>query len=128
MAVRGELARSADMTTKSMSKEGKMVYNLTGEYYVIAGQEGPVFKTDVILKHFLTPLPPRFSDSGKKKALAVACGDFHLLVSARTDGGFEPKVYSSGLNNFGQLGHGDTEDRHELTPVRFVAGGDMLHW
>ena len=40
----------------------------------------------------------------------------HLLAITKEEG--ELCVYSSGLNNYGQLGHGDLKNREELTKVR----------
>lgn len=50
------------------------------------------------------PLPPMKS---------VGCGMYHLLVVS----GSGSAVYTSGLNNYGQLGLGDTENRTKLEEV-----------
>jgi alpha-tubulin suppressor-like RCC1 family protein len=54
----------------------------------------------------------------------IACGGRHLFVIAQAPGESASQVYSCGLNNYGQLGHGDVnegtavnKDRHELTLV-----------
>ena len=44
---------------------------------------------------------------------AVALGDFHTLVLLSGAN----VVLACGWNRWGQLGLGDTNDRHELTPV-----------
>jgi alpha-tubulin suppressor-like RCC1 family protein len=73
---------------------------------------------------FLTPSPPRWNGTipfPKKQILSVACGGSHLLVAARDPHDGIPYAYSSGLNKDGQLGHGDTTTRHELTRVEALS-------
>jgi alpha-tubulin suppressor-like RCC1 family protein len=82
---------------------------------------------EIISEFFLKPAPPNFAGelpSDKMIVTDIACGGNHLLVIARTPGGSASQVYSSGLNNYGQLGHGDANEgnavntnRHELTLV-----------
>jgi hypothetical protein len=117
----GELARSADMTTPTMVN-GKRTFDLGKEwithvYQDEQGEDQMRYLVDKIDEKFLTPLPPRWSVPGQKKVLNVTCGGYHLLVCARDVGSFQTILYTSGLNQYGQLGMGDTEDRHELTPV-----------
>lgn len=79
---------------------------------------------------FLKPAPVRFAVPGKPKVLNVACGDIHLMVTA-VDLQGKVRLYSSGHNNYGQLGHGDTEQRHALTPVSTVqitSYAEKLQW
>jgi Regulator of chromosome condensation (RCC1) repeat len=114
---KGELARSANMTTKD-PKDG--LYDLTKAFFYDLTSGKP--RIDIVKKHFLRPQAPIWSDSQirpKKIVIAVATGAFHLLVAAREpDQGLKSRLYSSGLNNYGQLGHGDIYvDRHELTLV-----------
>lgn len=67
---------------------------------------------------FLTPGPVEWAGKPQKReVLQFACGSMHLIVVARDFGVFSPRVYSSGANNYGQLGHGDMFERHELTPI-----------
>lgn len=47
----------------------------------------------------------------------ISCGAYHLVVVAADREGGALNVYSSGLNNYGQLGMGDKENRDELTKV-----------
>ena len=49
-----------------------------------------------------------------KKCSAVACGEYHTLVLVENG-----RVYSFGLNSWGQLGHGDTQNR--LAPALIEA-------
>jgi len=73
---------------------------------------------DLIQKNFLTPAPVIWKTPGKRQVLELACGQSHLLVAARSVSNGSIDVYSSGHNNYGQLGHGDLQQRHVLTPVR----------
>lgn len=78
------------------------------------------YKTDLIKEKFLKPAPVCWAGPPTKRSvLSVACGQLHLLVVARDAGAFDTKVYSSGNNGYGQLGHGDDRERHELTSVSF---------
>lgn len=43
----------------------------------------------------------------------MGCGDYHAFVVLRADG----DVYSTGLNNYGQLGVGDSDNRQRFTLV-----------
>ena len=69
------------------------------------------------MKKFLTPAPPQWAISGKKIVMSVSLGELHILVVAKTAGESESRVYSSGQSQYGQTGHGDQLQRHELTPV-----------
>lgn len=72
-----------------------------------------------VLKTFLTPGPVEWAGpSQKREVLQFGCGELHFVVVARDYGAFSTRVYSSGGNNYGQLGHGDLFERHELTPIR----------
>lgn len=132
MGIKGELARSADMSRPDANGN----YNLGSSLYTreVKDDEGEVVDKEVIeevlRERFLKPLPPRWATGPnlKRVVLDVACGGNHILVTARDPGQFASKLYSSGLNNYGQLGHGDCGDnteRHELTLVRFQ-NYDML--
>ena len=111
----GELARSANMTTPTMV-DGEKTYKLGKEFYTDMSTGD--FRTELVQKKFLTPLPPIWAGGLEKmQVLSVGCGGAHMLVCARRPGQFESNVYSSGLNQYGQLGLGDQKSRHELTPV-----------
>jgi len=82
-------------------------------------------RPSVVLEHFLTPKPVLYNFGGTKVVLHVACGSSHMLVTAREMGEFKSRLYSAGLNTYGQLGHGDSctdgkKNRHELTLVSHV--------
>lgn len=75
------------------------------------------YHEDLIREKFLKPAPVCWADPHPKRCvLSVACGELFILVVAR-DAEFDTKVYSAGHNGYGQLGHGDEKERHELTSV-----------
>ncbi len=89
-------------------------------------------KTDnnLIIREHLTPHPVQWAGPALKRIVVqLSCGGWHLLVATR-EGNNQLCVYSSGLNNYGQLGHGmrqgengleeDTVNREKLTKVRVV--------
>jgi hypothetical protein len=81
--------------------------------------QAPCF--DKMREHFLTPKAVRWAGAIpyiRKKVVDVACGGFHILVAASDSS--SPALYTSGLNQYGQLGHGDLVDRHELTRVTSI--------
>ena len=68
----------------------------------------------------LYPKPPLWENGMPRKVLSRACGYDHLLVVAENQ-----EVYSSGVNNYGQLGHGDVTAKHELTKINSLVGQDI---
>ena len=80
---------------------------------------------DVITGEFLTPKPPLWDGPQllDRKVISMSCGAHHLLVVTIENG--EHNVYSSGVNNYGQLGHGDTETRSVLTKIQDLVGMDI---
>jgi len=86
------------------------------------GDEEQEYDLTTILTQHITPLPMLgWSANGKNNArlLGARCigaGAYHSLV------GYASAVYSTGLNNYGQLGHGDTENRCELAEVSALRG------
>lgn len=84
----------------------------------------------LVIKEHLTPHPVQWAGPALKRTVVqVSCGGWHLLVASR-EGNNQLSVYSSGLNNYGQLGHGmcqsenglveDTKNREKLTKVGVV--------
>jgi regulator of chromosome condensation len=85
---------------------------------------------ELVIKEHLTPHPVSWSGPPTKRLVVqLSFGGWHLLVSTR-EGNNQRCVYSCGLNNYGQLGHGvrrgkngfeeDTENRERLTKVSDV--------
>jgi len=76
----------------------------------------------VIEQEFLMPKPVVWAGpTWKRTVLKVSCGGYHLLVVTR-DARNGLAVYSCGLNQYGQLGHGDKENRYSLTKVTHFEG------
>lgn len=82
-------------------------------------QMGYEYDRKIIRDAFLTPAPVEWAGGPvpKRQVLSFSCGDIHLLVVARERGAFETQVFSAGNGAFGQLGHGDTKEVHQLTPI-----------
>lgn len=130
----GELGRSRSMGAPIVrNPDGHPTYDLgkkfIGEEYTEMkrnkeGEMEPVtnyrYHTDLILQKFLTPHPVEWKIPGKYTVLDVAVGELHMVVVARKDG--MTGVYSTGHNQYGQLGLGDQLQRHELTPVKALDG------
>ncbi len=80
------------------------------------------YHVDKLLSDYLVPKPATFADGLTSRLVEkVVCGGYHMLVIARdsNDGQGAMRIYSSGLNNYGQLGLGDHGTaRHALTKVR----------
>ncbi len=115
----------------ALTEEGYLYtwgFNLSGElgrptYNLPSNATDTNYKN--LAEQMLTPLPPLWSlDDGtaqqmQRKVESVACGGFHML--ATTLAGFEfpsSELFSTGLNQYGQLGHDDNECRSALTHVR----------
>ena len=71
-----------------------------------------------IVEHeYLTPKPPTWAVLSKMKHVTtMSCGGYHLLVVTS-----EGDVYSSGLNESGQLGLGDVRNRNSLHKIEYFA-------
>ncbi|KAL3771565.1 hypothetical protein ACHAWU_003740 [Discostella pseudostelligera] len=80
---------------------------------------------EIVKSEYLMPKPPLWDGPTllDRKVLSMACGEYHLLVVTKELG--ELNVYSSGLNNYGQLGHGDNENRSILTKVEDLVGCEI---
>ena len=125
---KGDLARSAQMTTPD--ENGKFDVGRKFYYKTVKDEkkeERSVPDLKIIEKHFLAPKTVIYAGPQiKRTVIYVETGSFHLLVAARILGQDFAQLYTSGLNNYGQLGHGDDEDRHELTPVKALEHGKLI--
>jgi regulator of chromosome condensation len=90
-------------------------------------KDGEDYVLDVVRAQHLTPKEPVFSSgipSEIKVGRFVKCigaGGYHLLaVTVSSNSGFQ--TWATGLNNYGQLGLGDHENRYELTPIPYFEG------
>jgi len=91
----------------------------------------------IVEREYLTPHPPEWAVLSKMKHVTtISCGGYHLLVVTRE--GSEHDVFSSGLNNYGQLGLGDEVNRNSLLhkieyfamhsiDISTVEGGGSFH-
>ena len=91
----------------------------TGEPRNAATKE---YDADLIFNELLWPAPPVLADgSPVRGAKTIGCGGFHLLITTVDSRGCH--VYGSGLNNYGQLGvgvsdeDGRPQDSKSLIPV-----------
>ena len=94
------------------------------------GDEEQEYDMKNILAKHITPLPMLVgagssSSSGGagagagsplKAGRAIGAGAYHSLVVTASG------VYSTGLNNYGQLGHGDTDNRCQLAEIAALRG------
>mmetsp|Transcript_42184 Transcript_42184/g.76097 ORF Transcript_42184/g.76097 Transcript_42184/m.76097 type:complete len:601 (-) Transcript_42184:44-1846(-) len=79
---------------------------------------------EVVLGDYLKPKPPVWEQPRlKQTVVTMACGGYHFLVGTRGQDGLS--VFSSGLNQYGQLGHGDTKHREKLTKIQHLEGLDI---
>jgi len=70
-----------------------------------------------IFKYHVTPAKVAVEGDAKIFARHVACGSHHLVVVADSPDGEGTSVWAAGLNNYGQLGLGDTGVRTKLQRV-----------
>lgn len=104
----GELGRPA----------GLLRHPTTGEY-----------QRQTIVSEHLTPKPPLLGAGGTELSgvVSVGCGAYHLLAIAMpSPSAAAPVLYTTGLNNYGQLGHGDTENRDRLARVAACDGVTLV--
>lgn len=121
----GELGRSADMATPN-ADGGYNLFPHDMKYYKEGADGNEYIDERIIVDKFLSPKPPRYNwGSPKKRVLTVACGQYHILVVAQEPSSSQTHTYSAGNNGFGQLGHGDVQNRHELTLIKYLEGENI---
>eukprot|EP00586_Coscinodiscus_wailesii_P012317 CAMPEP_0172506562 /NCGR_PEP_ID=MMETSP1066-20121228/196112_1 /TAXON_ID=671091 /ORGANISM="Coscinodiscus wailesii, Strain CCMP2513" /LENGTH=476 /DNA_ID=CAMNT_0013283641 /DNA_START=110 /DNA_END=1540 /DNA_ORIENTATION=- len=74
------------------------------------------YNLEAITNDYLTPLPPTWAGGNAIPVDQISCGGFHFMVITDL-----LHLYTTGLNNYGQLGHGDIESRDTLTRVEALA-------
>lgn len=89
------------------------------------------YKVDKIINDYLVPQPVVWDEglTVEKTVTNMACGAYHLLVIARNNNHHNVginSVYASGLNQYGQLGLGDTRDRKVLTRVKKLNNSNII--
>jgi alpha-tubulin suppressor-like RCC1 family protein len=103
-----------DTGKQEKDSDGNNVFDGNGNPVMVMAYR---YHEDLIREKFLKPAPVCWANPyHKRSVLSLACGELFMLVVAR-DGGFDTNVYSAGHNGYGQLGHGDEKERHELTSV-----------
>jgi regulator of chromosome condensation len=78
-----------------------------------------------MIKHSLTPGPMMIKQPGgslveAKNPKSIGCGAYHALVVMGSS------VYACGLNNYGQLGTGDTDSRDFLVQIATLEGRNVV--
>mmetsp|Transcript_32386 Transcript_32386/g.76178 ORF Transcript_32386/g.76178 Transcript_32386/m.76178 type:complete len:569 (+) Transcript_32386:243-1949(+) len=104
---------------KDLDENGKpQIDKKTGEEIMI---EYWHYFLDKVRDKFLTPALVEWAGGRKRQVEHLSCGMIHLLVVARDNNSLDTQVFSSGNSGFGQLGHGDTKELHELTPIEALS-------
>lgn len=126
----GELARS-EGATDLIDKETNGP-DLGHRFYREVKDGKKFYRLDKVNEHFLTPKPVQwFGGMPRPVVTHLSCGGQHFLVAARKSHESSSRLYSTGLNNYGKLGHGDEVGRHKVTlvealkdiPIAKVAAG-----
>jgi len=110
------LLRSGEVLTWGISNRGFLSRPVPDPNSLIRSkkEKDEPDRVDVeVAKKFLTPTPVCWQGGISKKVSSIACGPFHMLVVTQFR-----QTFSVGLNNYGQLGHGDLEVRNELTLIQ----------
>lgn len=71
------------------------------------------YRVDMVFRQHLTPARVTLGKEALPEVKAIGCGSYHLLVALAANG----YLYTTGLNNYGQLGVGSTENHSELQLV-----------
>ncbi|GMH67805.1 hypothetical protein TL16_g04773 [Triparma laevis f. inornata] len=84
---------------------------------------GGEYDLEGILRTQITPKAPLFASvSSKRFVRKIGAGAYHLLVITVEGSSGGGVLWTCGLNNYGQLGLGDINPRHELTCVEVLTG------
>ena len=88
------------------------------------------YDTKCIWEQHLKPAAPVFADvpndlPSSRYVKSIGAGGYHLLVvTVSPTAGYQS--WASGLNNYGQLGVGDHDNRDVLTPITAFSGMNIL--
>jgi len=93
------------------------------------------FHVDKIISDYLVPKPVVFSDGfNSRRVEKIICGGYHFLVIAKDTADGASTIFSAGMNTYGQLGHGDINNRDTLTKIEYFkdieivsASGGQFH-
>lgn len=125
MRIQGIASRAVDVACGSSfcvasCEDGSLYSWGLGECGELSRGERPLkvagkYDKEGIVSFHLTPGKMFIETDGIKKeakhAKTIGCGAYHTLI------GIGGSVYSCGLNNYGQLGHGDTSTKLFLTKI-----------
>eukprot|EP00917_Polyrhabdina_sp_WS-2016_P017393 GHVP01037564.1.p1 GENE.GHVP01037564.1~~GHVP01037564.1.p1 ORF type:complete len:380 (-),score=66.01 GHVP01037564.1:1818-2957(-) len=89
-----------------ISEEGKV-------YSWGSGQQGQLGRRIIQRRKKRGLLPENVTPRTKRKFVKVSCGSYHSMCLDLSG-----EVYTCGLNNFGQLGQGDFNDRITFMPIK----------
>jgi regulator of chromosome condensation len=124
-----QVACGASFNAARTSDGGVQTWGL-GECGELARPAGPLkvgedYDLACIARQHLKPAAPVFAGpSASRYVKTIGAGGYHLLVvTVSPAAGYQ--TWASGLNNYGQLGLGDHDNRKELTPVEAFRGMNM---
>lgn len=75
------------------------------------------YRVDMVFREHLTPARVTLGKEPLPEVKAIGCGSYHLLVALAANG----YLYATGLNNYGQLGVGSTENHDALQLVESLS-------
>ncbi|ETI36877.1 hypothetical protein F441_16983 [Phytophthora nicotianae CJ01A1] len=81
------------------------------------------YKVDMVYTEHLQPKPVMLGNNPLPAVKAIGCGSYHSLFSLSSNG----YLYSCGLNNYGQLGIGSTENCTELQLVEDLSSKNVAY-
>ena len=107
--------------TWGIGESGELSRPLSSPVQLIRDNGEKYSAVDTIRDEYLVPKPVIWDNpSIKRNVEKIACGGYHLLVVSRNLLDRSCSVHGSGLNNFGQLGLGDIDNRDKLTEVSLL--------
>ncbi|KAL4161415.1 hypothetical protein PRNP1_001969 [Phytophthora ramorum] len=81
------------------------------------------YKVEMVFREHLAPKPVMLGKDPLPVVKAIGCGSFHSLFATSSNG----YLYSCGLNNYGQLGIGSTENCTELQLVEDLSSKNVAY-
>jgi regulator of chromosome condensation len=85
------------------------------------------YDVDGVYSSHITPGPMRDAKGAVvRNAKAIGCGAYHSLVVVIDEAVGGSKLLTCGLNNYGQLGHGDTKNLPRLEEVTALSGKGIV--
>ncbi|EEY53266.1 regulator of chromosome condensation (RCC1)-like protein [Phytophthora infestans T30-4] len=81
------------------------------------------YKVDMVYNDHLQPKPVTLGNDPLPVVKAIGCGSYHSLFALSSNG----YLYTCGLNNYGQLGIGNTENCTELQLVEDLSSKNVAY-